>query len=47
MILKAPFVYFGGKSIIANIVWEVLGQPRTYIFIDKSFTYRLYLYYED
>lgn len=29
--MKAPFVYFGGKSTIAHVVWEVLGQPKTYI----------------
>jgi len=29
--MKAPFPYFGGKSSIANIVWELLGQPNHYI----------------
>ncbi len=30
-ILKAPFTYIGGKSMIAPIVWKALGQPRHYI----------------
>jgi DNA adenine methylase len=29
--LKAPFPYFGGKSMIASIVWRALGQPAHYI----------------
>lgn len=30
MILKAPFPYFGGKSIIADRIWETLGQVGSY-----------------
>jgi site-specific DNA-adenine methylase len=29
--LKAPFPYFGGKSTVAHIIWEALGQPKHYI----------------
>jgi len=29
--LKAPFPYFGGKSKIAHVVWDALGQPKHYI----------------
>lgn len=29
--LKAPFVYFGGKSAIAHEVWAALGQPAHYL----------------
>ena len=29
--LKAPFPYFGGKSKVANLVWDALGQPKHYI----------------
>jgi len=29
--LKAPFPYFGGKSTVANVVWQALGQPKHYI----------------
>jgi DNA adenine methylase len=29
--LKAPFPYFGGKSAVAGIVWEQLGDVRHYI----------------
>ena len=29
--LKAPFPYFGGKSTVAPIIWEALGQPKHYI----------------
>lgn len=29
--LKAPFPYFGGKSAVAKIVWDALGQPKHYI----------------
>jgi len=29
--MKAPFVYFGGKSAIASYVWAALGQPAHYI----------------
>lgn len=31
MSLKAPFPYFGGKSKVAQIVWDALGQPDRYI----------------
>ena len=30
-LLKAPFPYFGGKSQIAKIIWQALGQPKHYI----------------
>ena len=29
--MQAPFPYFGGKSKIADIVWQALGQPKSYI----------------
>lgn len=29
--LKAPFPYFGGKSMIADKVWAALGQPDHYL----------------
>lgn len=29
--MKAPFPYFGGKSMVANQVWKALGQPDHYI----------------
>lgn len=29
--LKAPFPYFGGKSTIADIVWQHLGNPDNFI----------------
>ena len=29
--LTAPFPYFGGKSKVAHLVWEALGQPKHYI----------------
>jgi DNA adenine methylase len=29
--LKSPFPYFGGKSRVAGIVWNALGQPKHYI----------------
>lgn len=29
--LKAPFPYFGGKSVVAKIVWEYLGNVKHYI----------------
>jgi hypothetical protein len=29
--LKAPFPYFGGKSTVAPVVWQALGQPKHYI----------------
>jgi len=29
--LKSPFVYFGGKSVIAPIIWQHLGNPRHYL----------------
>lgn len=28
---KAPFTYFGGKAMIASVVWKCLGQPDHYI----------------
>ena len=28
---KAPFVYFGGKTVVAPKVWAALGNPRHYI----------------
>lgn len=28
--LKAPFPYFGGKQMIASMVWERFGNPRNY-----------------
>ncbi|NPU90005.1 MAG: DNA adenine methylase [Fervidobacterium sp.] len=31
MSLKAPFPYFGGKSMVADIVWQYLGNPKVYI----------------
>lgn len=31
MELKAPFVYFGGKSAVAHIVWNALGDVKSYI----------------
>lgn len=31
MNFKAPFPYFGGKSMIAHKVWEYLGHPKRYI----------------
>ena len=31
MSLKAPFPYFGGKSAIAAVVWEALGDPPNYV----------------
>ena len=31
MSLKAPFPYFGGKSTVADKVWDALGQPKHYI----------------
>ena len=31
MTLRAPFPYFGGKSVIAQRVWERLSNPRQYI----------------
>lgn len=30
-LLKAPFSYFGGKSLIASTVWEALGNVKNYI----------------
>ena len=30
-VLKAPFPYFGGKSRVAGLVWERLGNPKNYI----------------
>ena len=30
-ILKAPFIFFGGKSRIASVVWEALGNVAHYI----------------
>ena len=29
--MKAPFPYFGGKSSVASLVWDALGQPKHYI----------------
>ena len=29
--LKAPFPYFGGKSLVADKVWELLGDVKNYI----------------
>jgi len=29
--LKAPFPYFGGKSLIASVVWDYLGDVKQYI----------------
>lgn len=29
--LKAPFAYFGGKSSVADLVWDALGDPKHYI----------------
>lgn len=29
--LKAPFPYFGGKSAVADLVWERLGNPDNYV----------------
>jgi len=29
--MKAPFPYFGGKSTVADVVWQALGQPKHYI----------------
>lgn len=29
--LSAPFPYFGGKSRIAPLIWQALGDPRVYI----------------
>lgn len=31
--LKAPFPYFGGKSLIAPKIWELLGNPNVYSII--------------
>lgn len=29
--LKAPFPYFGGKSFIADRVWQWLGEVGNYV----------------
>ena len=29
--MKAPFPYFGGKSTVASVVWNALGQPVHYM----------------
>lgn len=29
--MRAPFIYFGGKSKVAHIVWEALGNPAMFI----------------
>lgn len=29
--LKAPFPYFGGKSAVAQLIWQYFGQPNLYI----------------
>jgi len=31
MVLKAPFPYFGGKSTIANLVWERFGNVQNFV----------------
>ena len=31
MNLRAPFVWFGGKSKVAPIVWEALGDVEHYV----------------
>lgn len=31
MNLKAPFSYFGGKGMIADFVWQYMGDPKQYI----------------
>ncbi len=28
---QPPFPYFGGKSPVASLVWDALGQPRNYV----------------
>lgn len=30
-LMKAPFPYFGGKSKVADVVWEALGDVKHYI----------------
>lgn len=30
MKLQAPFPYFGGKSMVAHIVWQALGDCKAY-----------------
>jgi len=30
-VLKAPFPWFGGKSVVADIVWEAFGNVRNYV----------------
>jgi hypothetical protein len=29
--VKAPFPYFGGKSSVAGVIWDALGQPKHYL----------------
>ena len=29
--MKAPFTYFGGKSTIANLIWDALGDVKYYL----------------
>jgi hypothetical protein len=29
--LKAPFPYFGGKSLIASLIWQALGNVGNYV----------------
>ena len=29
--LKAPFPYFGGKSLAAGLVWSRLGEVKNYV----------------
>jgi DNA adenine methylase len=31
MTLKAPFVYFGGKSAVASVIWKRFGDVRNYV----------------
>jgi len=31
MTIKAPFPYFGGKSIVAPVVWQAFGDVRSYV----------------
>ncbi len=31
IVLKAPFPYFGGKSKVASVVWEALGDVKFYL----------------
>lgn len=29
--LKSPFPYFGGKSLIASLIWQALGNVGNYV----------------